>query len=230
MTTCLYPFLSRSMHFVVLFAISSLFVSILSESDVKSKLKCPVIGDNIVFCFPDEHHMNRGDLLKTLPKLGKEWEVSLEFKATKSALSRPTEPTDQANIIQLQIPNLTTKYGGSIVSISTKPDQDLYFSSFLSDQDGEQMIAAFNGIQLVDKWTSIRVSQQRIQINGEKSMEYRQTIEIDGRPVARRPIPVPKEFTNVRVFASGHEFPAQSGYIRNFVIQDGITGVHNFYV
>ena len=182
---------------------------------------CPAQSKVTMLCTA---YLKRGQKLTTLPKLGKEWSVSLDFKPTESQL------TEQANIIDLSIfgsQDLEERitYGGRIVSIMTRPDQDLRFSLALTDQNGveKNWNSNFNGIQ-VDRWTSISISQQKVQKDEEDCEKYVQTITIDGNQVFRRRNTAAKEFRPVNVFASSHNFPAQPGFIRNFVIQDGRTG------
>ena len=118
-----------------------------------------------------------------------------------------------------------TTFGGRIVTIMTRPDQDLYFSSALVNQDGEQMNwnNKFNGT-LVGEWTSIIVSQQGKKNKKSDCVKYRQEIKINGKTIFQRINTGPTEFAPVKVFASNPDFPAQPGVIRNFVIQNGNTG------
>ena len=160
--------------------------------------------------------------MTTLRKLGKEWSVSLEFRPIQSS-----QLTEQANIIHISILGGPKKrmiaYGGRIISIMTKPD--LHFSSALTGQKGVEMNwnNNFNGTQ-VGRWTSIVISQQMVQNDEIECVKYRQRITIDGRREFQKRNTAPEEFTDVKVFASNPDFPAQPGFIRNFVIQDGNTG------
>ena len=217
------------MHFLASLVFSSLVVNIHSwsdDQDVSDRLPCPVQSDNVVYCLPKEHHLKRGQKLTTLSKLGKEWSVSFDFKPTDSQL------TEQANIIHLsslggQDSEERITYGGRIVSIMTRPDQDLRFSLALTDQNGAEKNwnSKFNGTQ-VNKWTNINILQQKVQKEEEECEKYVQTITIDGNQlqVFRRRNTASKEFAPVNVFASSHNFLAQPGFIRNLVIQDGNTG------
>ena len=215
------------MHFLASLVFSSLVVNIHSwsdDQDVSARRPCPITIDNVVFCQPREHHLQRGQKLTTLSKLGKEWSVSFDFKPIESQL------TEQANIIHLTIlggqdSEERITYGRRIVSIMTRPDQDLHFSMALTDQNGVERNwnSNFNGTQ-VDKWTNITISQQKVRKDEEECEKYVQTITIDGNQVFRRRNTGPEEFRPVNVFASSHNFPAQPGFIRNFVIQDGNTG------
>ena len=81
----------------------------------------------------------------------------------------------------------------------------------------------FNGTQ-VGEWTSIVISQQKVKPMDEVCVSYLQRITIDGRREFQKRNTAPEEFTDVKVFASNPDFPAQPGFIRNFVIQDGNTG------
>ena len=220
------------MQFLAFLAVFSLFASFQGDVLVQPaqgvsanpRLTCP-IKNNVVFCQPNVHRLKTGTLLKTLPKLGKEWNVSLEFKPTKS-----THLSKQANIIHLSIlgggnNGRMTTFGGRIVTIWTMPDQDLYFSSALVNQHGEQMNwnNQFNGT-VVGKWTSISVSQQGKKNKEGDCAEYKQEIKINGKTIFQRTNTGPKEFASVKVFASNPDFPAQPGFITNFVIQEGNTG------
>ena len=216
-----------SMFFFTFLVSSSLFVCIHSQADVQPdqnvspRVPCPVTSDSLVFCEPNEHHLEHGTMLPaTLPKLGKEWNVSLEFKPIDS-----TRLTEQANIIHISIlggpVGRMTTYGGRIVSIMTKPNQDLHFSSALTGQDGveKNWNNNFSGTQ-VGEWTSIIISQQKVQNFEEDCVKYRQWITINGTRKFKQRNTAPQEFTDVKVFSSNPNFPAQPGFIRNFVIQD----------
>ena len=134
----------RSLAFIVF---SSLSVSIHSQvsiagpiiDGIKDKeLPCPVRSDNVAYCRATEHHMNRGDLMATLPRLGKEGTVSLEFKPIQS-----TQLTEQANIIHLlDIGRKASPFerNDGIFAIMTKPDQHLHFSIIESSSSRKEKV------------------------------------------------------------------------------------------
>ena len=95
-----------------------------------------VRSDNVAYCRATEHHMNRGDLMATLPRLGKEGTVSLEFKPIQS-----TQLTEQANIIHLlDIGRIETQRNDGIFAIMTKPDQHLHFSIIESSSSRKEKV------------------------------------------------------------------------------------------
>ena len=99
-------------------------------------------SDNAVFRDSSEHRLVKGRKLATIAMLGKEWSVSLEFKRS---LATYTNQANQANIIQLSTSpghdDLQTKTtaNGNFVSIMTKADQYMIFSSALTDSKGEEI-------------------------------------------------------------------------------------------
>ena len=113
------------------------------------------------------------------------------------------------------------------MSIVTKPDSDLHFSTSLTDQNGVVMnwINLYNGTNL-GRWTSIAVSQQQVLKKGKNCTRTVQTIKIDGNVEFKTRNMAPENSALVNVFASRPNMPVQPGVIRNFVVQDGSIGKH----
>jgi len=209
--------------------ISLLFASIESESNLKLNQnvhtralvqRCPVKS---VFCDIQEQKLEQGKKLATLSKLGKEWSVSLEFKPAQ-ALAQSTE---RANIIHIAVGGEERRevFGKLLLSIVTKPDSDLQFSTSLTDENDAiiNWINPYNGTE-VGKWASIAVSQQKVLKTGKNCTITVQKITIDGRVEFKTRNMAPEKSALVNVFASRPNMPVQSGVIKNFVVQDGSIG------
>ena len=119
--------------------VSLLFASIESESNLKLNQNvhtralvqgCPVKS---VFCVIQEQKLEKGKKLATLSKLGKEWSVRLKFKPTQAA----AQSTKKANIIHIGVGAEERREVSAkrLLSIVTKPDSDLHFSTSLTDQN-----------------------------------------------------------------------------------------------
>ena len=217
-----------SLGYCLLF--SFLFASTISESNFKTNQnvstrglvhRCPAKN---VYCNLLEHELKQKEKVSTLPGLGKVWRVDLEFKPLGY-----TKGENKSNIIHISQRKTRKDVSGErVLSIMTKPNCDLCFSMVMTNQDGEEdnWNSCYNGTQ-VDQWTGISVSQQKLEMGREdceKYIKYVQKVVIDGILQFETVNTAPKEFTAVDVFASRPVWEAQSGTIRNFVIQDGNIG------
>ena len=182
------------------------------DVQVSNETACTVIGDSnrlsVMTCL-GEHTLKRETLVATLPKLGKEWTLSLEFKPLNH-----TRHTRVANIIQLR-ESTTTRISpehAGIISIWTHPNHDLHFSS--AENVNKSWSKNYNGTQ-VGQWVKIRIAQERVE--KEECLKYRQTIRIDGKEIFRRINKSPQDSQKVKVYASNSR-RTQPGVIKNFLI------------
>ena len=209
-------------------------IDIQSEQHISQRGSARSRSDNVVFRRSSEHQLVKGNELAPIAMLGKEWSVSLEFKRS---LATYTNQANQANIIQLSTSlghddwQTKTTANGNFISIMTKANQYLVFSSALTDSNGEEIdwIKGKGKVNLtqVNRWTRITISQKRVQkvMEGmDNCVKYRQRITMDGEKIFQRRNTVPKALKNVRVYASSNDFPAQPGSIKNFVVRNGFTG------
>ena len=196
-------------------AFSSLvLLSLYIPPALSDKTGCTVISDSNgvsnMSC-KSEHRLKRGTILATLPKLGKEWTLSLEFKPSDHTHNTTARV---ANIIQLSesTKSRLSFENTGIVSIWTHRVHDFHFSTAVDV--GESWSTNFNGTQ-IGQWTTISISQQ--QVEREKCIKYRQFIRIDGKEISRRVNKAPQDYQQVDVFASNLR-RSQPGVIKNFTI------------
>ena len=215
--------LQTAMMRALVLAFSSFFILTHSQSNVQEKTagrqECSTVKvDSVVFCAPDEHHLEKRTLVTTLKKLGKEWSVSLEFKPKHFSHS------STKNIIHLTTNSLDSSQNdiyGRIAALWIEPNNTLIFSSSLVNSSGHKIISiqkVHSGSFQVDQWSSIKMSQQL------ENNTHRQKVTIDGREEVEIMNFGAQEFSQVNVFASNPWQPPQPGLIRNFVIIDGSTG------
>ena len=156
----------------------------------------PSISNSFMTCL-DKHTLEEGALLGTLPKLGKEWEISFKF----SPFTKP-HPIEKSNIIRISdsTSTRTNIKDAGIFSIWTLPGQDLHFTGKHGDK--ESWSKNYN-VTRVGWWTEISFSQKSKITENTNCLKYQQVIKINNRTeIFRRIHRVPQEFEQVDVFAS----------------------------
>ena len=171
-------------------------------------------GSNSIMTCEGEHTLEQGFLLGTLPTLGKEWKMSLEFKPLEEPHSQK-----KLNIIKLvdSTPTRMDPDPTGIFSIWTLPDHPLHFSSA-----SKSLNKNYNGATQVGKWTTISISQERVET--ENCIKYRQFIIINGEEILKRINKSPQEFHQVEVYASSTSRRSQLGVIKNLFLGTRDTG------
>ena len=173
-------------------------------------------GSNTIMTCSSEHTLKKGAVLIKLPKVGKKWKMSLDFKPLKKPDSEK-----KLNIIQLSDSTSTRinpDYAG-IFSIWTFPNQHLHFS--YAESDDKSWSTNYNGTQ-VGHWTEISISQSQLRVEND-CFKYRQIIIINGKELSRKMNKAPKEFHQVEVYASSSP-RSQPGVIKNFSFENKDTG------
>ena len=156
-----------------------------------------------------------GRHLHTIPILGKEWRVSLDFKPTDYSHAGWT------NLLHLTLGHDIQIYGDRYPAIFFHP----------APTHGMTIVAAISGNKnfvtntmtdrpLVGEWTSLEISQE--QAGGK----FVYKIVIGGKIIFSVEIEKPEEMCNVKVYASDPWYPAQHGSIKALLIQ---TKLGEFY-
>ena len=173
-------------------------------------------GSNPIMNCLGEHTLEQGALLGALPKLGKQWKMSLEFK--------PLEETDsrkKLNIIKISGDSTSTRIDpnhAGIFSIWTNPDHHLHFS--YAESDDKSWSKNYNRTH-VGNWSAISVSQQQVKNREKTCFKYRQVVRINNEEEFSHINKAPQEFQNVEVYASSASRKSQPGVVRNFVLSTG---------
>ena len=157
----------------------------------------------------DELELAQDNLLTTLPKLTKEWKVSLEVNPTDYSFS------SYANVLHMTI-------GGKGLGSGAKVG-DRTPAIWIHKSRGVMISSALNGraaytksiktLPPAGKWTSIEVGQSLV---GSK---YYYTITIGGKNYLKITNTKPVELSNVKVFAGSPWYTARKGMIRNLEIE-----------
>ena len=157
-----------------------------------------------VFTKENELWLKKNNLLTTIPKLGKEWKVSLDYRPTSTSMS------DWSSVFRMTIGGENGNYGDRIAFIHPNRQMRLYVCSPINGDPNHNK--GFNPPPL-HKWTNIEVAQRL----DEGSYWY--TIKIGGEEVFKVKNSQPEEFSDVKVFAADPWQTTQPGYVRNITIE-----------
>ena len=160
-----------------------------------------------LFSLLDEFNIEEGNLLTTIPVLGKEWRISHDFKPTSYTSGGP------ANSLHLTDGLNDKSYGDRIPAIFFSEDEGMYVGSAIN-QDWNFGYQHDN--PPIDKWTNIVLSQK---LHGGI---YIYRIEMDGMEIFAVENSNPEQFYNVKVYASKGQ--AQAGSIRNITLHSTTEG------
>ena len=161
------------------------------------------------FAFPQEHELSQNHLLTTLPKMTKEWKVSLEVNPTDYIF------TGYANVLHLTIGGKglgsSAKVGDRIPAIRIHKTRGVMISSALNGKAA--YTKTYKVIPPVREWTSIEVSQSLV------GTKYFYSISLDNKNVLKVENKKPVELTNVKVFAGSPWYTARKGFLQNLEVQ-----------
>ena len=148
-----------------------------------------------------EQKIVAGTLLKTLPKVDKEYKVEFDVKA----ISLPAR-SNYYNVIHFTNVNKENLAAGGRTPAMWIHDKKLWIETTM---DGAAK--NFRGATDVhtNKWIHIEIEQ--IEVNSK----YQFNIRVDGTMMASEVNNKPEVFSNVLVYASNSWHTALSGYIRN---------------
>ena len=162
----------------------------------------------IVYSQPpsDEHQLEKSTILETIPGLGKEWQVSFDFKPKHYNTSGYT------NILHLTIGGNVKNIGERIPAIFHHPDSGLIVTTAINDNPNFH--ADITPPPPVNQWSTIVLSQ----LTSGSSTTF--SVTVNGvAPFSPVVNPVPLEFSSVKVYASDPWHTAQPGYIRALTIK-----------
>ena len=161
-----------------------------------------------VFTQPSgELELTENNLLTTLPTLGKEWEISFQFK-----------PSNYDNSGWTNLLHLTIGGDGQIIGDQTPA---IFFDTGMdvttSIGANPNQVINISPPPTVGKWSTLTLTQLKFGASTTFS------VTIDGvalfSPVEN---PTPQEFSSVKVFASDNFYPAQPGFMKNLVIKTSL--------
>ena len=164
------------------------------------------------FSSDGEQQLVKGNLIATIPSMGKEWKVSFEINPTRYFQKL-------ANIL-----HLTT--GGKGMGAKAKPGERIP-AVWLHQNLGVIIAASLKGkatvlkkfaksLVPINKWTWFNISQVK------EGRNYMYKVALGGVEVLAMKNSQPEEFKNVKVFASNPWNSNQEGSIRNLTIETKI--------
>ena len=161
------------------------------------------------FSLEGEQEISKNNLLTTLPKMTKEWKVSLEVNPTDYTFS------SYANVLHLTIGGMglgsSAKVGDRIPAIWIHKTRGVMVSSALNGKAA--YTKTYKVIPPVREWTTIEVSQSLV------GTKYFYSISLDNKNVLKVENKKPVELTNVKVFAGSPWYTARKGFLRNLEVQ-----------
>ena len=161
-------------------------------------------GFSTVFSLKERRKIYRDSLLTTLPTLGKEWSVSIDYK------SEDNRPGDWTSVFRMTTGENKKDYGSRIAFIHPDAQGKIFICSPI---DGMWNHHKNFPSLTIGQWTNIEMSQR---LHENKHMY---TIKIGGLKVFEMENQQPQEFSNVKDFASDPWYIAQPGEIRNLTIK-----------
>ena len=161
------------------------------------------------FALRGEHKLAKNSLLTTLPKMTKEWKVSLEVNPTDYSFSW------LASVLHLTIGGKgwgsSAKEGDRIPAIWIHKTRGVMVSTALNGRAA--FTKTFKTVPPAGEWTRIEVSQSLV------GSEYIYSITIADENVFTIENTEPVELSNVKVFAGSPWSTARKGSIRNLEIE-----------
>ena len=152
-----------------------------------------------------ELQLRKDNLLDTIPRLGKEWQISFDFKPENY------DDSGYTSILHLTIGDDYTTFGDRIPAIFYHSGKGLHVTTALGDDLSyhEDIMPKLP----LNKWSYILVSQ----IKSGAVTNF--SIEASGAAPFSVPNPLPMEFSDVKVFASDPWWDTQPGSIRGLIIK-----------
>ena len=166
-----------------------------------------------VYSLQEEHQIEKGDLLTTIPILAKEWKLSFEFKANRVK-------TGFQQVLHMTIGGKGTgsgaKYGDRTPAIWTHKTKGLIVASAVNDEVSYSEY--FKPLPKSGEWISIEIAQE-VEVS-----DTIYSITIAGEKVLSETNTNPSRFEKVKVFSSSTWYTAARGVIRNLVIKNKNSG------
>ena len=154
----------------------------------------------------------RSTLLTTLATLAKEWRVTLQFRPTKYIIGSG----GWTSVLHLTIGGDNVEHGDMTPGIFLEKGEALSIWSSVN----ENHRYSSQGLELppIGNWTKIEVGQR------EEDGEFTFYISIDAKEVLSAKNNKPREFHDVKVYASDPWYTAQPGSIRNLTVESKLEG------
>ena len=166
------------------------------------------------FFLEEELEVSENNLLATISKLGSEWRVVFEFKPT-NYINGSFE--GWTNLLHLTIGGDIGRHGDRTPAIFFHPDRGIYICSSVG-QDDDYCFQSSPLRPTLGIWTNIEIGQRE---NGNRLSYY---ISVAGEEVHSVTNTQPREFADVKVYASDPWYTPQPGYIRNLSIESRLEG------
>ena len=153
---------------------------------------------------PQVHQLKRSSLLGTLPTLGMEWILSFDFRPTDYSFKGWT------SLVHMTIGSNSGNYGDRTPAIFFHPTQGMHVTSAINGN--KNWVKNVAPPPPIGEWTTLSVSQKS---SGGK---YFYSIQVGGQEIFSVENTQPREFSNVKVYASDPWYTAQPGDIRALTI------------
>ena len=163
---------------------------------------------------PAERQIVQNSLLGTIPALGKEWIVTLDFFPLNY------DYRDWTTVLRLTTGGDYEKYGDRTPIVQIHPNFGMIFASAVNSQNNYyQIFKDFKThLPVIGHWTTLEISQ----IKGRDG-KFMFSAAVGGAQVFSVENTDPASFENVKVYASGHwRYPAQPGKIRFLTIKSNL--------
>ena len=165
-----------------------------------------------ILSLPNEHILKKNTLLKTLPTLAKEWKVAFDFKSTNY------DYWGSAQVLQMTIGGTGGNIGDRTPALWMHKTRGVYIVTTLS---GKAAVGKYiKKKPSIDEWTKVQISQVK------EGYKYMFSLVIKGETLWSVENTQPKEFSNVKVFASSNWHVAQAGSIRGLKIESKLPGTN----
>ena len=152
-----------------------------------------------------ELKLKKGYLIETLPRLGKEWEISFEFKPENYDQSGYT------SILHLSTGEDSSVLGSRIPAIFHHPNIGLHVATAIGNEPNSYL--NIHRSPPVGQWSTIVVSQLKPWVRTIMSVNVSDEVP---RSMLN---PEPREFSDVKVYGSDPWYDAQPGLIRGLTIK-----------
>ena len=162
-----------------------------------------------VFSSPNEFSPTKGRLVHTIPTLGKEWRVGLDFKPTDYNSSGFT------NLLHLTNGGNGGSYGQRTPGVWFSPTYGIHIAASINGNPNYYKNLTVRPPP-VGVWTSLEISQERV---GGKFVFK---IVIGGEEILSVENTQPEVFQDVKVYASDPWYEPQPGSMKALLIQTKI--------
>ena len=165
-----------------------------------------------MYSLAEEHSLASSSLLAILPTLAKEWRLAFDFK--------PTEYLDAwASVLQLTTGGKVGQHGDRTPTIFLRKNQRVLIASSVGGvYNYDPLTKSKAGLPPLGEWSRMEVGQR------EEDGEFTFYISLYGEQVHYTRNRQPREFTNVKIYASNPWHPAQPGSIRNLIVETKVEG------